>query len=251
MRVDRAVGLALGAVVMAGWPAGAQEAPRGWSFALSPYVWLPGLSTSVETTRGTVDVETSTRDAISQLDFAFMGAAEARHGRWGLILDLIYADLSSSADTPLRRLWSSAELDTRLTAFTAYAGYRVLENDRAFVDLLGGGRFYWLDLELSLEPGRLPGRSRDFSDDWADPVVGARARYDFNDAWFATALADYGGFGGSSDESWQAFASVGYQFDPRWSVQAGWRYMAVEKEITGRDVEIDLSGPILGFTVRF
>ena len=65
------------------------------------------------------------------------------------------------------------------------------------------------------------------------------------------ASSDYGGFGGGSDESWQAFASVGYQFDPRWSVQGGWRYMAIEKEIDGRDLEVDLNGPLLGVTIRF
>jgi hypothetical protein len=41
---------------------------------------------------------------------------------------------------------------TKLSTFTTYAGYRVLENDRAFIDLLAGGRFYSLDLKVSLEP---------------------------------------------------------------------------------------------------
>ena len=49
----------------------------------------------------------------------------------------------------------------------------------------------------------------------------------------------------------RCFASVGYQFDPRWSVQGGWRYMAIEKEIDGRDLEVDLNGPLLGVTIRF
>jgi hypothetical protein len=234
--------------VLAG-PAAAQTS--GWSFALSPYVWVPGITTGAEIGAGRIEVDTSPSDAISDLDFAFMGAAEARHGRWGLILDLVYADLSTSADTPLGRLWDSVEVDTRLTAFTAYAGYRVLEADRGSIDVLAGGRFYSLDVGLTLEPGTRRGRSRDFDDTWADPVIGARGRFDFNERWFTTGLVDTGGFGGGSDESWQAFASVGYQFDPRWSVQGGWRYMAIQKEISGRDVEVDLSGPLLGFTVRF
>ena len=230
-------------------PAAAQTSD--WSFALSPYLWLPGVSTSTETGRGSVDVDTSASDAIAALDFAFMGAAEARNGRWSLILDLVYSDLSSEADTPLGQLWRNAKVDTRLTAFTTYAGYRVFENEQAAVDLLGGARFFSLDLDLSLEPGLVPARSLDLSDTWADPVLGARARYDFTEAWFATVLGDYGGFGGGSNESWQLFASVGYQFNPRWSLQGGWRYLAVEKEIDGRDLEIDLSGPILGATFRF
>ena len=82
-------------------------------------------------------------------------------------------------------------------------------------------------------------------------MFGARARYDFTETLFGTVLGDYGGFGGGSDESWQLFASVGYQFNPRWSVQGGWRYLAVEKTIDGSDVEVDLNGPILGLTARF
>ena len=81
------------ALLAAAGPAAAQD---GWSFAASPYVWLPGFSTSAETGRGTVDIDKSTSDAVSDLDFAFMGAFEARSGRWGLILDLIYTDLSTS-----------------------------------------------------------------------------------------------------------------------------------------------------------
>ena len=237
------------AAALTAGPAAAQTS--GWSFALSPYVWLPGLTTSLDVPQGTIDIETSASDAVSELDFAFMAALEARKGRWGLIFDLIYGDLASSADTPLGQLWSRAEIDTRLTAFTTYAGYRALETDRGSIDVLGGARFYSLDIGLTLEPGTRRGRSRDLEDTWADPVVGLRGRFDFNDRWFTTGLFDYGGFGGGSDESWQALASVGYQFDPRWSVQGGWRYMAIQKEISGRDVEVDLSGPILGFTVRF
>jgi hypothetical protein len=246
----RSVGAAVvaGLLAAAAGPAAAQD---GWTFAVSPYVWLPALSTAVDTPFGRVDVDNSSSDVLNQLDFAFMGAAEARKDRWGLILDLIYSDLSSSAPTPLGVLFSEANVDTKLTAFTTYAAYRVYENERGFVDLLGGGRFYWLDVDLTLEPGLRDARSFNLSDDWADPVVGARGRVDFNEKWFGTALADYGGFAGASDTSWQVFASVGYQFNPAWSVQGGWRYMAVEKEVEGLDVEIGLNGPLVGFTYRF
>lgn len=244
---------AAGALLLAATgAAGAQESPAsGWTFALSPYLWLPALSSSVGTDRGAVNADQSTSDILSNLDMAFMGAAEARNGRWSLILDVIYADIGVSKDTPLGRLYSSAHVQTKLSAFTTYAGYRVLENERGAIDLLAGGRFYSLDVDLKLEPGTLQGRSTSLDDSWADPVFGARGRVDFAEKWYATGLVDFGGFGGGSDESWQAFASVGYQIDPRWSVQGGWRYMAIEKEIDGQDVEIDLNGPIIGATFRF
>lgn len=226
------------------------SAADGWTFAVSPYAWLPGLSTSTETSRGTIDIDKSTSDTISALNFAFMGAVEARNGRWGLILDFIYADLSAETGTPFGRLWSNAKVGTKLTTTTVYAGYRVAETERGSLDLLAGGRFYSLDLTLSLEPGRLPGRSESLDDSWGDPVFGARVRYQINDRWFATALVDAGGFGGS-DQSWQAFGSVGYQFNERWSAQGGWRYLDIEREINGQDVSIGLDGPLVGVTYRF
>lgn len=233
-------------------PAAAQDgALQGWTFALSPYAWLPGISTSTETGNGRIDLDLTPADAISDLDFAFMGAAEARKGRWAAIVDFIYTDLTTHQATPLQALWSEAQLRTKLAATTVYAGYRVVDTEATKLDVLAGGRFYDLDMTLSLEPGRLAGRSRSFDDSWADPVFGMRGIYDFNETWFATALADFGGFGGGSDESWQAFVSGGYRFSPAWSLQVGYRYMDVERRIDGEDVAIDLSGPLLGVTYRF
>ncbi|MDG4561899.1 MAG: hypothetical protein P9E88_11450, partial [Candidatus Competibacter sp.] len=70
-------------------PALAQDS--GWSFALSPYAWTPGLTSSAETAWGTVEVDKSIGDVLSDLDVAFMGAFEARNGPWSLIADLFYA----------------------------------------------------------------------------------------------------------------------------------------------------------------
>ncbi len=238
------------AAVLGPAAARATEALEGWTFAVSPYAWLPGLSTSVGTPQGTVDVDMSTSDVVSDLNFAFMGAAEARKGKWGLIADFIYSDISSSEPTPLGLLWDKATADTRLSALTVYAGYRVFEDERAAVDVLAGGRFYWLNVDFALTPNRARGLEYNLNDDWADPVFGLRGRYNFNENWFATALGDLGGFAGD-DNSWQVFGSVGYQFNPTWSVQAGWRYMDVEKTVSGTDLAIGLNGPMIGFTGRF
>lgn len=230
-------------------PAEAQSA--SWEFAVSPYAWLPGISTSTDTDFGDVGTDSNTREVVEDLDFAFMGTIEARNGRWGLILDLINADLTSSEDTPLGLLWSEAQVETSVGAFTTYAGYRVFEDAKGAVDVLGGARFFSLDIKTSLTPGTLAGRSENASSDWADPVIGLRGRYDFTDKWFTTGVMDFGGYEAGSNRSWQLFASVGYQFNEHWSMQGAWRYMAIEKEINGRDVEVDLNGPLVGFTYRF
>jgi opacity protein-like surface antigen len=230
-------------------PAAAQSS--GWSFALSPYLWMKGLNTSVGTAWGTVEVDKSTSDLISDLDLAYMGFFEARNGRWGLIADLFYARLSQSRGTPLGLLFSRARLETEAKELSAYAAYRVEDNERVTLDLMAGFRVSSVDIDLSLSPGLLPGRHMGVSETWVDPVIGGRARVALGDEWFATAIADVGGFRGDSDLTWQVFASLGYQINPRWSVQGGWRYFSADKEIEGRDFKIDLSGPLIGFTARF
>ena len=230
-------------------PALAQDS--GWSFALSPYAWTPGLTSSVETAWGTVEVDKSIGDVLSDLDVAFMGAFEARNGPWSLIADLFYANLSQSRPTPLGVLFSRAEFETEAKLLSGYAGYRVFENDQVALDAMVGLRINSVDLDISLSPGLLQGQRFGASETWVDPLVGGRVRFAITDRWFATALVDVGGFRGGSDLTWQIFGSLGYQFDERWSVQGGWRYVSIEKEINGRDVELDLNGPLLGFTVRF
>lgn len=242
------VWMACMAVVFAG-QASAQG--PGWSFALSPYVWAPGIATSVETARGKVEVDKSSSDVLSKLDFAFMGAFEARNGRWGLIADLFYADLSQSSATPLGLLFSRARVETEAKALSAYAAYRIHEDARVSVDLMAGLRVNSVDIDLSLSPGLLPGQSFGIGETWVDPLIGGRLRFAITDHWFATAFADVGGVDVGSDFTWQVFASLGYQFNERWSVQGGWRHVSIDKEIDGRDVETDFSGPLLGFTLRF
>ena len=230
-------------------PALAQDS--GWSFALSPYAWTPGLTSSVETAWGTVEVEKSISDVLSDLDLAFMGAFEARNGRWSLIADLFYANLSQGRPTPLGILFSRAEIDTEAKLLSGYAGYRVLEGGPVAVDLMAGFRVNSVNLDLSLAPGLIGGQSFGMSETWVDPLIGGRARFTITDRWFATVLADVGGFRTGSDLTWQIFGSLGYQIDERWSVQGGWRYVAIKKEIEGSIVATDFSGPLLGFTARF
>jgi hypothetical protein len=235
--------------LMLAGPAAAQTS--GWSFAVSPYAWVPGITAAVDTALGTVEVDKSSSDVLSKLDVAFMGTFEARNGRWGLIALMFYADLSQSGATPLGLLFSRARIETEAKALSAYAAYRIHEDDRTSVDLLAGLRVNSLNIDLSLSPGLLRGQSFDIGETWVDPLIGGRVRFALTDHWFATAFADVGGLDVGSDLTWQVFASIGYQFDDRWSVQGGWRYVGIDKEIDGRDVENDFSGPLLGVTWRF
>ena len=52
-------------------------------------------------------------------------------------------------------------------------------------------------------------RSFSFYDDWFDPVVGLRGRFNLNKAFYLTAESDVGGFGIGSDIAVQEYAGLG------------------------------------------
>ena len=235
-------------VALAG-PAAAQDG--GWTLAVSPYVWAPGITTSVGTRFGDLEADARVGDVLSALDFAAMGVLEARNGRWGLIADLLYADLTERRDTPFGVLFSRARIETELTLASGYVAYRVHEDARVAVDAMAGFRAVAADLDVTLTPGLLPRQQFDVSDSWVDPLIAGRVRVAMTDRWFATAFGDLGGAGGDTDLTWQAVGTVGYRFDERWSVEGGWRQLSIEKRIEGRDVDLDLGGPLLGFTIAF
>lgn len=236
-------------LAMAG-PTAAQDAP--WTVDASLYGWLPAVSTSTDTRFGTLDADLSASDVINDLDFAFMGAVVAQRGKWGVIADLVYSDVTSRKDTPFGRLFDEAKVDTRLGMLSGYVTYRVYDAPKLSVDVAGGFRAFDADIDLSMTPGetRDDPFDRSTSETWVDPLIGLRLVAPFSEKWFGTAFADLGGTS-SSDRTWQAFASVGYRIDPRWSAQFGYRYMRVEHDIGDAATSIDLYGPLLGVTAHF
>ncbi len=220
-----------------------------WSYEATIYLYMPETETSFETARGTVDGTLSFSDALENLDFAFMGAVAATNGRWTVLADYNYTNLSFSSTSPGP---ANADLDTSVkTQFlTAALGYRVRQDSSVAVDLTGGFRWYSTDTEFTLTPGTLPGRSNTAKDSWVDPIIGARARFALSDRWASTAYVDYGGFR-SGSQTWQVLVTADYIINERWMLRGGYRYISFDHEIDGSDYEFTQSGPMFGATYRF
>jgi hypothetical protein len=234
------------AMLAAAVPAAAEER---WQVSVSPYLWVPTLTNTLETPFGDVSSSLSRSDVLGDLDFALMGVVDARRGRLTLALDLVYSDLTTERGTPLGTLFDKARVGMKLTALTGYAGWRLHEDDRVSFDVLGGLRHFRLDSTLTLTPGALAGREYDFDDDWTVPVLGARSVVRFDGGWFGTLTADLGSWDG--DYTWQGVATVGRRLGENWSVQGGWRYMEFDRSVDGADLQVELNGPLLGATYRF
>lgn len=236
-------------IALAAGPVFAED--TGWSYRATGYLWLPDTRIGVDTPFGEVNGTLEIGDALEALDFAFMGSFEADRGKWSLIGDLVYFNLTASEQTPIGALFDSADVATRITALTGLAAYRVYEDDRFSLDMGGGFRAMWLDADVSLFAAGRPTRTSSTSDEWVDPILALRGRYDFNEKWFGSFYLDGGGFGVGSEHTFQAALGVGYNLNDKWSLSSGWRYLEFKRDKAGKSLDFEQSGILLGATYRF
>lgn len=242
--------LLAGLSLLAATPALAQD--NSWSYDASIYLWFPQTDVSLDTPLGSVDGSLSISDALQDLDMAFMGALEARNGKWGFIGDFVYFSVSPTAPTPRGLAFSQVVVDTKLTMLSAYGMYRVTNDAQTSVDLGFGARAYRSDVTTTFSGNLAETRVFETDDTWVDPLLAARIKTDFNDQWYGALFLDAGGFGVGSDSTYQVLATVGYRISDNWAVQGGYRYLEIDKGEDGSsNLDISLSGPIIGAVYRF
>lgn len=220
-----------------------------WEYEASIYLFMPETVTSITTPTFSAEGTLSFSDALSNLDMAFMGSFGASNGRWGVLGDFMYTDISFGNPTPGGL---TTDLNTALTTqiFNGYLTYRAYEAPTVQLDVAGGFRWFSTKTALTLTPGLLPGSSATVEESWVDPVIGARVRFDIADNWSGTAFFDYGGFS-SDSETWQTLLTIDYALNDRWLLRGGYRYISVDHDINGTDFKFSQSGPIFGATYRF
>jgi hypothetical protein len=237
------VGLAMSAL-LAGQAAKAQE----WQFAVTPYAWLAGMSGKVKNGAAAGSkFDVSFGEIFDHLSFPpLMLAGEARYGRLGITADVMFMVLKSDLETR-NILFNDGSV--KMSSVTASFGgnYRVLELSAVSLDVGAGARLWHFSNEVKLNPGILAGRKETFDQTFIDPILSLRADLRLAEGWSVTALGDLGGFGLSSDLTWQVLGTVNYQATRWMELRLGYRHMAVDR----KKVDFDLSGPILGATFRF
>lgn len=243
------VTLALGVFLPATFASQTVAQQSDWSYEASIYLFMPETDMSLDTSRGSLDANLSFSDALENLDLAFMGAFSATNGRWTLLADYVYTNLSFGNDTP-GPAFSGLDTSFKTQYLSGYVGYQILPEQAVRVDLLGGFRWFSTETEFRLRSGTVTGGTTTVDDDWIDPVLGVRARVDFSDRWSGTGFVDYGGFR-SGGETWQVLLTADYAINERWLIRGGYRYISFDHDIDGNDFTFDQSGPLLGATYRF
>ncbi len=241
---------------------GASESP--WRAEVGLWAWIMGIDGDLGVRGQTASVSGSFIDLLETSDsiFALSGRIEVGHGPLAGYLDGLYADLGADNQTGPGGGEVDVEFEQEILDFGLM--YRLGtwapsgpagDNPRlTTLDVYGGGRYS--GLEMTLRPAGAPSVSG--SEDWVDPVVGAKMVIPLAERWHLSINGDVGGFGVESDLTWSATGLLGYDFylwgNPASALAGyraiGWDYSsgAAGDEFTWDVVQ---HGLILGLSVQF
>jgi hypothetical protein len=241
-----------------GQSAGGQPAPKqpadtgGLHIEWVPaYLWFTGMSGDVGARGLVVPVDAGFSEVFDKLNFGYMTALDVRKGRFGLLTDLLYSKLSDDKTLAAAGPFSAAHAESTTFFLDPELYGRVLSGERGFVDMTAGIRYWHLHNSIDLDAGLLPALSVAESQDWVDPVVGARFRANLAKGWFASLKGDAGGFGAGSELSWQIFAGVGKEIKQKYSLVLAYRRLDVDYHNGGFLFDTSMHGLLLGLGIKF
>ena len=255
--------LAAGALLLAAaMPAMAADdvASDEWKISASVYLFVSEIEGATDT-GGDIFIPFS--DLVKDLNMTYMGAFEARKGSepWSLFTDIIYLNVGDdkgvTEHVPVLegnhtiKVDVDGKLQLRAWVVTLAGTYNVFENEKVTLDLIGGARYFWLNLILDLELGNLhtsrPKRVDESASVW-DAIVGVRGKIKLDDKWYVPYHADIGG--GQSQLTWQAFLGVGYKY--QWGeVELGYRYLSYNFKSGWLVEDLNFGGPLLEARYHF
>ena len=234
-------------------PAATEPSPTDdrWEVTVAPYLWASAMKVDIATPQGeNVEIDESFTDILGAIKFVFMGAVEARRGRFVTVTDLIFLSTGSETEGSIGPGLIEADTDMRTIVVTSVAGYRAVDKGPMYVDVMAGARLTSMRAELELT-GPLNSVERESSKTKIGPVIAARAHVPFDERWGFGLYCDVGGFGITSDISWELVGTVQYDASEHWRLGAGWRHFVVHQDKGEFDIDLKLTGPFLTAAYRF
>lgn len=221
-----------------------QVEEKEWSWRLIPfYGWLTSMSGESGFGRAVGDVDIDFDQIVENLSFAYMGHFE---GVWrqtaGFFANGVYMQLD--ADKDIRGI--TTKLEYSQTGIEAGAFYRFAAGPNDF-DLLGGVRYYNLDIDVAVE--NIGDASK--AADWFDGIGGLRWIVHVTDTLVVSARGDLG-FGGSN-LAWNVAGLLDWQPWEHFSFMGGYRALGIDYEDDDGKVKFTydmvIQGPVLGFSI--
>jgi hypothetical protein len=279
-----ALGVVTVALLVATVPANADGSEDGWSFRLTPYIWLPRIDGSLKHglppgSGGSPEISVGPTDWLDLLNAGLLVSGTASKGRFSLYSDVVYLSLTSKNDgrvlsvddtitVPGTRIpipiSANLNLDTRTDldglTWTIAGGYEVVSTETSSMTAFLGARYFGVDTTASWDltaeisiPGTgviLPAQGQIGTDvDLWDALIGVRGRFDFGKSQWSTRYhLDVGT--GDSDLTWNAMAGLSYAFG--WGeLLLAYRHLEYDQSENKLLQDFSFSGPGIGVTFTF
>ena len=230
---------------------GLSPAAGDWEFVIAPYALVPSIDgdTTIGRVEG-IDIDVGPSDILNNLEMGAMIQLEAIHkSGFGVITAYNFMDLGGGATGPN----SQADLDVDIYQgiFEGYGLYR-MDSAKGPFDIYAGVRWWDIDVEVKANGTQYV----ENKPDWVDPVVGFRWMPDLSQNWGFIFRADVGGFGVSSDFTWNV--QGGFSWDATDYLSLMLQYRALSVDYTTGTVgtpnrfayDTITPGPILGLAFR-
>lgn len=212
-----------------------KSAPKAdpWRFDFDIIGWGPAVTGDVTVRGRKIDVDASLDDLLHHLKGIAMFGVELRKEKFGFYAQPNWVKLKEDGNVgPL-----NSTLEQKLWIVDAAGFYQLLkwcEERPVTLDALVGVRYWHIDDELTVHgTGGVINFNGSDSNYLIDPILGLRGKMYFTQKFSLNLHGDVGGFGASdnsSDLSWQALGTLGYDFTRHFSVSVGYRALSVDKD---------------------
>lgn len=222
---------------------------RDWNVSFAPYIWAAGVEGDLQfpVSGVKVDIDRSFSDILGNLKFTFMGALDVEYNRFVGIADVVYLNTKAKADDIEHPLLNAGKVKAQTFVVSGALGYRIVDTGPMFFDVVAGLRHISLDVDVELT-SPLGAFGANVSPSEVSPMVGGRARVPLGARW---GVSLYGDVGIKSDLKWQLIGSLQYDLGKHWRAALGYRHMTIHQDRELSEIDLDLSGPILGLSYRF
>jgi len=218
-----------------------------WHINVSPYLWFPAMYGTVGFPNRNLHVHASAGDLLSHFRFGLMGTVEFRRKWLVLPVDMIWVRLGDDHPVPLEAGVTTANIKVQEFILTPEVGIRFLNQERFKIDFVTGFRYWHLGNSLGFNPSAL-GLSFSNSLNWVDPLIGGRIQAALSPKLVTNIIGDVGGWGTGSLIEYEVGGVLGYKIKPKWTLQAGYRYMRVDYRSGLFLYNVHNPGAVLGVT---
>lgn len=239
-------------------------AAEPWQFSVTAYAYLPSLSGTAyfPAAASGANFTLNQSELIDRLKMTFMGAFDARRGRWGVFTDVLYLDLgrrnTNIHDFTIGGIGipastsSDVSIDMKSWIVNAVGEYRALGQDESTLDVVAGLRYLYvkerLEWSFSGSLGNLPEAARagnvEISNNNYNAIVGVKGHVQGDGGWRMPYYIDVGT--GSSQFTWQGALGLAYVFN--WG-QLSLLYRYIDFRIGSSTLkDLTIAGPIVGAT---